>query len=39
MGEHWSLFAKELLRIFENLAKVKAEISITPNTTRAEVTL
>ena len=27
MGEHWSLFAKELLRlIFENLAKVKAEI-------------
>jgi hypothetical protein len=40
MGEHWSLFAKELLGlIFENLAKVKAEISITPNTTRAEVTL
>lgn len=40
LGEHWSLFTKELLRlIFENLAKVKAEISITSNTTRAEVIL
>lgn len=40
LGEHWSLFTKELLRlIFENLAKVRAEISITSNTTRAEVIL
>ena len=39
MSKHWSLFAKELRLIFENLAKVKTEISITPNTTRAEVTL
>jgi hypothetical protein len=40
LGEGWSMFTKELLRlIFENLAKVKAEISITPNTTVAEVVL
>jgi hypothetical protein len=40
LGENWSLFTKELLRlIFENLANVKAEISITPNTTVAEVVL
>jgi hypothetical protein len=40
LGEHWSLFTKELLRlIFENLAKVRIECSITPNTTIAEVTL
>ena len=40
IGEHWSLFTKELLRlIFENLAKVRAQISITSNTTRAEVIL
>jgi hypothetical protein len=40
LGEDWSLFTKELLRlIFENLANVKAEISITPNTTVAEVVL
>jgi hypothetical protein len=40
LGEHWSLFTKELLRlIFENLAKVRAQISITSNTTRAEVIL
>ena len=40
LGENWSLFTKELLRlIFENLANVKAEIKITPNTTVAEVVL
>jgi hypothetical protein len=40
LGENWSLFTKELLRlIFENLANVKAEISTTPNTTVAEVVL
>jgi hypothetical protein len=40
LGENWSLFAKELLRlIFENLANVKAEIDTTPNTTVAEVVL
>jgi len=40
LGENWSLFTKELLSlIFENLANVKAEISITPNTTVAEVVL
>lgn len=40
LGESWSLFTKELLAlIFENLANVKAEISITPNTTVAEVVL
>jgi hypothetical protein len=40
LGENWSLFTKELLRlIFENLAKVRIESSITPNTTIAEVTL
>jgi hypothetical protein len=40
LGENWSLFTKELLiLIFENLAKVKVEISITPNTTVAEVVL
>jgi hypothetical protein len=39
-GENWSLFTKELLElIFENLAKVKVEVSITPNTTVAEVIL
>lgn len=40
LGENWSMFTKELLRlIFENLANVKAEFSITPNTTVAEVVL
>jgi hypothetical protein len=40
LGENWSLFTKELMAmIFENLAKVKAEIATTGNTTRAEVIL
>ena len=40
LGENWSLFTKELLKlIFENLAKVKAEVNVTPNMTMAEVTL
>jgi hypothetical protein len=40
LGENWSLFTKELLKlIFENLAKVKVEVNITPNTTVAEVML
>lgn len=40
LGENWSLFTKDLLTlIFENLASVKAEISVTPNTTVAEVVL
>jgi hypothetical protein len=40
MGENWSLFTQELLKlIFERLAKVRAESKITPNTTVVEVTL
>jgi hypothetical protein len=40
LGENWSLFTKELLAlIFEKLANVKAEFSVTPNTTVAEVVL
>jgi hypothetical protein len=40
LGENWSLFTKELLAlIFQNLANVRADISITPNTTIAEVVL
>lgn len=40
LGENWSLFTKELLMlIFENLAKVKIECNITPNTAIAEVVL
>lgn len=40
LGENWSLFTKELLKlIFENLAKVRADVSITPNMTIAEVIL
>jgi len=40
LGENWSLFTKELLAlIFENLANVRAEFNVTPNTTVAEVTL
>ncbi len=40
LGENWSLFTQELLKIiFEKLAKVKIETSITPNTTKAEVIL
>ncbi|WP_415281107.1 hypothetical protein [Candidatus Nitrososphaera sp. FF02] len=40
LGENWSLFTKELMSlIFENLAKVKPDITTTNNTTRAEVVL
>ena len=40
LGENWSLFAKELLsKIFVELAKVKADISTTPKTVKAEVNL
>jgi len=40
LGDNWSLFTKELLSlIFQNLANVRAEISITSNTTVAEVVL
>jgi hypothetical protein len=40
LGENWSLFTKELLKlIFENLAKVRAEVNITSNMTVAEVIL
>ena len=40
LGENWSLFTKELLTlIFENLAKVRIECSITSNTAIAEVIL
>ena len=40
LGEVWSLFIKEfLILIFENLGKVKVEISSTPNTTVARVSL
>lgn len=38
LGENWSLFTKELLQlIFENLANMRAEISVTPNTAIASV--
>lgn len=38
LGENWSLFTKELLQlIFENLANMRAEISVTPNTAIATV--
>jgi hypothetical protein len=38
LGENWSLFTQELMNlIFEKLAEVRAEISITPNTTKCEV--
>jgi hypothetical protein len=38
LGENWSLFIKEfLILIFENLGKVKVDISSTPNTTVAKV--
>lgn len=38
LGENWSLFIKELLiLIFENLGKVKVDISSTENTTVAKV--
>lgn len=37
LGENWSLFTKELMNlIFEKLAEVRADISITPNTTKCE---
>ena len=40
VGENWSLFAKELLsKIFIELAQVRAEISTTPKTVRAEISL
>ncbi len=40
LGESWSIFIKELLTlIFENLGKVKVDISNTPNTTVAKVYL
>lgn len=40
LGENWSLFAKELLsKIFVELAQVKADISTTPKTVKAEVNL
>lgn len=40
LGENWSLFTKELLKIiFQNLANVRAEINTTSNTTVAEVVL
>lgn len=40
LGENWSLFTKELLTlIFENLAKMRIECNITPNTVIAEVVL
>jgi hypothetical protein len=38
LGENWSLFIKEfLILIFENLGKVKVDISSTQNTTVAKV--
>lgn len=38
LGENWSIFIKEvLILIFENLGKVKVEISSTENTTVAKV--
>lgn len=38
LGENWSIFIKELLiLIFENLGKVKVDISSTENTTVAKV--
>ena len=40
LGDNWSLFAKELLtKIFIELAQVRAEISTTSKTVRAEITL
>ena len=37
LGENWSLFTKELLAlIFQNLANVRADFSVTSNTTVAE---
>jgi hypothetical protein len=40
LGENWSLFAKELLsKIFIELAEVRADISTTPKTVKAEVRL
>jgi hypothetical protein len=40
LGENWSLFTKELLAlIFQNLANVRADFSVTSNTPVAEVVL
>lgn len=40
LGDNWSLFAKELLsKIFTELAQVKAEISTTSKTIKAEISL
>jgi hypothetical protein len=39
-GDNWSIFTRELMsKIFEDLAKVKADINVTPNTVVAEVKL
>jgi hypothetical protein len=40
LGDNWSIFTKALLGlIFEDLAKVRIEASVTPNTVKAEVTI
>lgn len=40
LGENWSAFTSELIKmIFEQLAKVKTNVSSTPNTVVAEVVL
>lgn len=40
LGENWSLFTRVLLNlIFENLASVKPDVNITPNTIVAKVVL
>jgi hypothetical protein len=40
LGENWSLFAKELLsKIFIELAQVRADITTTPKTVKAELNL
>lgn len=40
LGENWSLFAKELLSlIFTELAEVRADITETPKTVKAEINL
>jgi hypothetical protein len=40
LGENWSIFTQELLKlIFEELAKVRIETSVTAKTTKAEVLL
>jgi hypothetical protein len=40
LGDHWSIFAKELLSlIFTNLAETRPEITTTQNLVKAEVKL